>query len=226
MSRQPSKRWSRPDSVNVAHVVDRCRVLGPGERFVLWVQGCHKRCPGCHNPQFLEFKEAIWCGVEELVARILAVGGIEGVTFVGGEPFTQAMALSAVAMRAREAGLSVMVYSGYTIAELTSGKVPDAQLLLDAIDLLLDGPYLKDLPTQKPWRGSDNQQLIALSPRYAREVALWNQPLGQSFEMRVAADGTLEVLGIPPADLTVPLPSVGVRQHDRGTERQGDSGHA
>jgi anaerobic ribonucleoside-triphosphate reductase activating protein len=74
--------------------------------------------------------------------------------------------------------------------------------LLNASDLLMDGPYQQDLATQKPWRGSDNQQLIALSDRYGAEVRDWNQPTGQSFEMRVAPDGTLEVLGIPPASLT------------------------
>jgi anaerobic ribonucleoside-triphosphate reductase activating protein len=96
-----------------------------------------------------------------------------------------------------------MVYSGYTLEELTAGRVPDAELLLNAADLLMDGPYVKDLPTQRPWRGSDNQRLIALSGRYADKVEAWNEPLGQDFEMRVSADGTLEILGIPPADLSV-----------------------
>ena len=35
--------------------------------------------------------------------------------------------------------------------------------LLQDVDVLIDGPYLKDLPTTKPWRGSDNQRLIRLA---------------------------------------------------------------
>jgi anaerobic ribonucleoside-triphosphate reductase activating protein len=148
--------------------------------------------------------------VELLVSRVLATAGIEGLTIVGGEPFAQARALATLAAQVRRGGLSVMVYSGYTFEELASGKVPDARPLLGATDLLMDGPYLRDLPTQKPWRGSDNQQLIALSDRYStEEVAVWNQPVGQSFEMRVAPDGTLEVLGIPPATLVSAVSAAG-----------------
>jgi anaerobic ribonucleoside-triphosphate reductase activating protein len=101
----------------------------------------------------------------------------------------------------RAAGMTVMAYSGFEYEALLSEAVSDARLLLDSCDLLLDGPYLKDLPTQRPWRGSDNQRLIALSPRYAGLVDEWNEPTGQSFEIHVRDDGTLEVLGIPPASL-------------------------
>jgi len=81
---------SRPDAVNVAHMVERCRVLGPGIRFVLWAQGCLLRCPGCHNPQFQPFVSRIWLHVETLAHIVLQVPDIEGLTLVGGEPFFQA----------------------------------------------------------------------------------------------------------------------------------------
>jgi len=202
MNEQARGELSRPDAVNVAHLVECCHVLGPGERSVIWVQGCHLRCPGCHNPQYLPFVDAAWTTIEELERRILATTGIEGVTFVGGEPFAQARALGVLAQRIRRAGLSVMVYSGYTVEQLVSGVEPDAMWLLYSTDLLMDGPYCQELPTQKRWRGSDNQRLIALSTRYANEVEVWNRPVGQDFEVRVRADGTLEVLGIPPAALS------------------------
>lgn len=195
----------RHDAVNVAHVVERCRVLGPGERFVLWVQGCPLRCPGCHNPDFLAFRDATWVDVDVLRARIMASPGIEGVTYAGGEPFAQAGALARLARAVRRSGLTVMAYSGYAIEELASGTLPDARLLLDSLDLLMDGPYRQELPTQKPWRGSDNQRLLALSARYADRVEAWNRPTGQDFEVRVHADGTLEVLGIPPVGLVAQL---------------------
>jgi anaerobic ribonucleoside-triphosphate reductase activating protein len=207
--------------VNVAHIVEWCRVLGPGDRFVLWVQGCPLRCLGCHNPQFLPFVDAMWLAIEEIERRILAVGGLEGVTFVGGEPFAQARALGVLAQRIRRTGLSVMVYSGFTHEELLSGSVPFAEALLRASDLLMDGPYRRELPTRRPWRGSDNQRLIALSSRYANEVDAWNRPVGQDFEIRVRADGTLEVLGIPPASLAAPLEMVataGLSAIDRNRE--------
>ena len=215
------KALMRPEVVNVAHVVEHCRVLGPGDRFVVWVQGCLLRCPGCHNPQFLPFVDAAWTTTGELERRILTTTGIEGVTFVGGEPFSQARALGILAQRLRRSGLSVMAYSGYTVEQLVSGVEPDAMWLMYATDLLMDGPYRRDLPTRKPWRGSDNQRLVAVSSRYSSQVEAWNRPTGQDFEVRVRADGTLEVLGIPPAGLTdsahdlLPDPTVAVRPEAR-----------
>lgn len=200
-----TKGWlSRPGVVNVAHVVGRCRVLGPGERFCVWAQGCPLRCRGCHNPDFQPFRSATWLDVGDLADRIAGVHRIEGVTFLGGEPFVQAGALAELARRVRTAGLSVMVYSGFDLEQLRGGDVPGAAELLEQTDLLVDGPYRCDLPARKPWRGSDNQRLIALSDRYADRVEQWNRPTGQDFELRVRPDGGLEVLGIPPAELAAP----------------------
>jgi len=200
-----SDNWlHRPGSVNVAHLVERCCVLGPGRRFAIWVQGCPRRCPGCHNPGFQPFRDADWMTVDSLAARIVGRCDVEGITLVGGEPFVQAEALAGLSRRVREAGMTVMTYTGYTYESLLRGDVPHAKSLLQASDLLMDGPYRRDLPTGKPWRGSDNQRLIALSFRYAEWIEGWNEPTGQDFEIRVGADGSIEVLGIPPADLSHP----------------------
>lgn len=192
---------SRPSAVNVAHMVERCRVLGPGERFIIWVQGCPLRCPGCHNPQFQPFEDRTWMHVAELTSTVLAVKGIEGVTYVGGEPFAQAQALSKVSKQLRLAGLTVTTYTGFTIDELRSGKIHYAEALLNETDLLLDGPYRRDLPTNRSWRGSENQQLISLSDRYRKRISEWNAPIGQQFELRLSDRGEVIILGIPPADL-------------------------
>ena len=89
----------------------------------------------------------------------------------------------------------------------------------------MDGPYRQELPTQKPWRGSDNQRLVALSARYSDRVDAWNQPLGQDFEIRMQADGTLEVLGIPPAgwkDASCGTGSIAGQQPDRRNTWEGN----
>jgi len=195
---------SRPDAINVAHMVERCRVLGPGERLVLWVQGCPLRCPGCHNPQFQPFENATWIGVEELARAISAVAGIEGVTYVGGEPFAQAEALAGLSGFLHSSGLSVMAYSGFALEQLMDGVLPHSRQLLNQTDLLLEGPYMEDIPSERPWRGSDNQRLIALSDRYRSRIVEWNQPTGQQFEVRFDGDGGIEILGIPPRALLAP----------------------
>ena len=193
---------SRPDAVNVAHMVERCRVLGPGERFIIWVQGCSLRCAGCHNPQFQPFEDRTWISTKELASMILTVKGIEGVTYVGGEPFAQAEALSKVSKQLRSTGLTVMSYTGFTLDELGSKKFPHAKALLRETDLLMDGPYRRDLTTNRPWRGSENQQLISLSDQYCEKISEWNAPIGQQFEIRLSDQGEVIILGIPPAELT------------------------
>lgn len=194
---------SKPDAVNVAYMVERCRVLGPGERFVLWTQGCPLRCPGCHNPQYQPFEDRQWLTVDELTQKILSVASIEGITYAGGEPFVQAQALAKLSCKLRAAGLSVMTYSGFTYEELKQGCIAHADELLAETDLLLDGRYEQELLTDRPWRGSDNQRLIALSERYAKEVETWNQSTGQQFEIRMGENGRLDVLGIPPIELAI-----------------------
>jgi anaerobic ribonucleoside-triphosphate reductase activating protein len=211
---------SRPDAVNVAHMVERCTVLGPGVRFVVWTQGCSLRCPGCHNPQFQPFESRNWLDVGTLANMVLGEKDIEGLTLVGGEPFFQAEALVELSRRVRAVGLSVMAYSGFTLEQLQSDIVPHAGSLLREIDLLMDGPYRLDLPTERIWRGSDNQRLISLSHRYEGRVAQWDAQVGQQFEVRISAAGEVEFLGIWPAKLVDGHPgdSVGDRKEHNGNQ--------
>lgn len=155
-------------SVRVAQIVADTEAEGPGRRFAVWVQGCPLRCAGCCNPQMLKFEGGTETPVSELVAQALASArdkGIEGVSLLGGEPTAQAEALAEFAHAVRNAGLSVMVYSGFTRAELEAK--PDAAKLLAACDLLVDGPYDRMQPeSERRWIGSTNQVLHFLSDRY------------------------------------------------------------
>lgn len=160
---------ARADAVNVAEIVRRTGVEGPGERLALWVQGCPLRCAGCCNPHLLEFRDANWRAVDEVIAELVATPGIEGVTFLGGEPFSQAEALAKVARGVRAAGLSVMIFSGFTIEALRGKRAPaGAAALLAECDILVDGPYVASRASQdRRWIGSDNQRAHILTDRYA-----------------------------------------------------------
>ena len=125
--------------LNVALEVPRTEAEGPGVRYAVWVQGCPMRCRGCCNPEMLAFRPATERRASE-VAQAAIEADVDGVSFLGGEPFSQARALGEVARQVRAAGLNVMVYSGYTLDELGS-EVPDAAALLRHTDLLVDGRY-------------------------------------------------------------------------------------
>jgi anaerobic ribonucleoside-triphosphate reductase activating protein len=119
--------------------------------------------------------------VEDLAARIIESPEIEGVTFLGGEPFEQAEPLA---------------FSGYTYEVLGASSRGDWRRLLGAIDLLVDGPYDMSRPdAERPWVGSTNQRFRFLTPRY-RHLASQLAVVPDRVEVRIASDGHLFVNGM------------------------------
>lgn len=141
-------------------------VNGPGVRFVLWVQGCPIRCPGCFNREFWPFTPRHVVDIRDMAKQILSVPGIEGVTYTGGEPMAQAPALALLSETLREHGLTVVCYSGYTLEELRTKNDPWVNRLLANTDILIDGPFVESEAAALPWRGSRNQRVHFLTDRY------------------------------------------------------------
>lgn len=186
------------DALRVAERVACSEVEGPHRRYVVWVQGCSLRCPGCCNPELFAAAGGAVVGVAELAAEVLAARadhGIEGVTFLGGEPLEQIAGVTALARRVRAAGLGVLVFSGYTLAEVLAR--PGGAALLAVVDTLVDGRF--DATAREPVDGrrvigSRNQRLVHRTPRYA-DPALWRGP--RRIELRVGPAGEIGVLGDP-----------------------------
>jgi anaerobic ribonucleoside-triphosphate reductase activating protein len=177
--------------LNLARTLPRSAANGPGERFVLWVQGCPLACPGCWNADTWAFERRDLRSVEDLTAVILATEGIEGVTFTGGEPFAQARPLTALAERVRAAGLSVFVFTGYNLEELTR---PEHLALLAVTDVVVAGRYVEaERAGGLVWRGSANQRVHFLSGRYGPADM---EEVGE-VELHLGVDGTVTVTGFP-----------------------------
>ncbi|MFA6331718.1 MAG: 4Fe-4S single cluster domain-containing protein [Methanoregula sp.] len=183
--------------LNLSGFLLRSAVNGPGIRTVVWVQGCPIRCKGCFNTASWSFSPVITISVRELAGRILATEGIDGVTFSGGEPFAQAMPLAEVAEQVREAGLTVVTYSGYTHAELTQSRDPAWKRLFTATDLLIAGPYREDEACTAPFMGSANQQVIPLNERIIPESEILQKSKEETIEFTIAPDGTVTTTGFP-----------------------------
>jgi anaerobic ribonucleoside-triphosphate reductase activating protein len=187
-------------TLQVAQIVAATAAEGPGRRFALWLQGCPLRCPGCCNPEMLSFEGGQSLELDELLGQIRqahAQQQIEGLTLLGGEPFAHAAAVGELAERVQAAGLSMMVFSGYTLAELQQMSEASVARLLSQIDILVDGPYLREQPeTGRRWIGSANQQIHFLSSRYRADDPAWQMP--NTLEIRLTA-GALEVNGFPTA---------------------------
>jgi anaerobic ribonucleoside-triphosphate reductase activating protein len=140
--------------------------------------------------------------LDTLAARIgeARSRGVEGVTFLGGEPFEQPIALAAVARHARALAMTVMVFSGYTIDQLRARD--DAAELLAQVDLLVDGPYDRTQPEPAPpvgrrWIGSANQRMHYLTAAYSPEDPQMRE--ANTIEIRLSKQALL-INGWPTAD--------------------------
>jgi len=83
--------------LNISHIVEATEAEGPGLRFVIWVQGCLKRCKGCCNGELLKIKPAHLMRSNEIIQLLKNATEkypLEGLTFLGGEPFLQAKGLA------------------------------------------------------------------------------------------------------------------------------------
>jgi anaerobic ribonucleoside-triphosphate reductase activating protein len=132
--------------------------------------------------------------VEQIEAAVRAEN-VEGITLLGGEPLAHAAGAAAVARAVRARGLSVMVFSGYTLEE--ARRLPDPAIaeLLALTDILVDGPYLREQPeTRRRWIGSTNQRIHFLSNRYRADDPRWFLP--NTLEIRLRGP-ELTVNGFP-----------------------------
>ncbi|WP_371604192.1 radical SAM protein [Streptomyces sp. NBC_01220] len=184
-------------TLSVARTLDRCAVLGPGVRAVIWVQGCPLRCRGCVAAETLPFDGGTVHPVAELGDWLCGLPGIEGVTLSGGEPFAQPEALAALLdhVRSRRPDFTAMAYSGFRYEALLRGA-PERLALLRRLDLLVDGPYVASAQHGLRWRGSSNQRLVALTGRYTQVGT--EQDTSAGVELTVEADGSLSWAGVPP----------------------------
>src|SRR5882672_8624702 len=126
--------------LNIAHIVPCTEAEGPGRRFALWFQGCPLRCPGCCNPEMLPFAGGRAPSLKDVLAELdaaVAKSAVEGITLLGGEPLAHAAGAAALAREARWRGLSVMVFTGYTLTEAEGLPEPAVAELLGLTDLLV-----------------------------------------------------------------------------------------
>jgi anaerobic ribonucleoside-triphosphate reductase activating protein len=187
-----------PGKIRISTWSNATTTEGPGTRYALWVQGCSLRCRGCTNPNMFDPRRGIESEVQEIVNSIESAqqeSSIEGITLLGGEPFEQPSALAEIAQAAHQRGLSVMVFSGYTLEEIRSSNHLGVQRLLEATDLLVDGRFEQDLLSHtRRWIGSTNQRVHYLSARYAAHDM--PEDSVQSIQIRMVGD-QIEVTGWP-----------------------------
>lgn len=146
--------------LRLSGLIEESIVDGPGIRTTIFSQGCPHKCIGCHNPETWSFEGGTLIEEEKIIEIIKVNPLIRGVTFSGGEPFSQAKPFSLLAQNLKREGYEIASYTGYTIEQLLSGT-NEQKVLLENLDILIDGPFVLGLKTMnKIFRGSSNQRII------------------------------------------------------------------
>lgn len=178
-------------------------ILGPGNRAVLWTQGCTRVpiCEGCIGESARDPRGGKLESTERICQWILSCPQIDGITISGGEPFDQAAAVAELIrmVRASRPDLSLVVYTGRYYEQLLEQAASDQATaeLLSQIQVLIDGPYVAALDDGVPYRGSSNQRILILDKTYRPQAQAYytNQP-GRKIELIVTPEGT-RMVGVP-----------------------------
>jgi len=167
------------------------KVNGPGNRFVLWTQGCSKGCSECFNPETWStniYKELSPTQIFELIKNF----EVDGVTISGGDPLEQEdellellMLLSTMRLRK-----GVILFSGFTRAEISSNFIREQ--CLKYIDVLIDGRYEKNLKVDFSLRGSSNQEFYFFSDKISSDELSFDQEIEIS-----SLEGDIMMTGFP-----------------------------
>ena len=166
-------------------------VLGPYKRFIVWVQGCKRRCKGCIAKDSWALDGGELVEVDTIVQQILRQENIEGITISGGEPFLQQDALCELIRKVREhKDIGVIIYTGMKYSEIENTA------LAHSADLIIDGEYIEELNDNKSLRGSSNQNVLCLTERYENIVSEYYGRNGRKIEL-ILADGVTKMIGIP-----------------------------
>lgn len=153
---------------------------------------------GCGVPHTWAVNGGRSVDADSLVDEIISDKSVEGVTFLGGEPFAQAAALAHIGHRIRGNGMSVVTFTGYLYEEVKAASRGDYDELLAVTDLLIDGPFQRDnVEFSRPWVGSSNQRFHFLTGRYAH-IASQFASMRNKLEVRIKPEGQILVNGLAP----------------------------
>lgn len=182
--------------MNVARLLYPVRVLGPGDRIGLWVCGCSRGCEGCSNPELWEQRDEYEIALSELLSliqRISVSHSVDGFTISGGEPMDQAKELSELIQQIQIIADDILIYSGYKLEELKKRSDPYTEHILRTAAVLIDGAYIEELNQDSVLRGSSNQCVHILNPKYQERYDHYFSTAHNQIQNFTTSDGIVSV---------------------------------
>lgn len=152
-------RVVRVEGIMIMKIVEQTMADGPGLRTSVYCAGCYHNCPNCHNPQTHDINNGIYVSMDDLVKKLLD-DPCNGITFSGGDPLYQVDEFTELAKRIKQqSDKNIWLYTGFMYEQIKQS--PKLRQILDYIDIVVDGPYIDHLKTDKiSFRGSKNQRII------------------------------------------------------------------
>lgn len=148
--------------MNYAEIYECDSLNGDGFRTVLFVTGCSHKCDGCYNKSTwnprngTEFTRDTQRTLFEYVNKPY----IKGLTLSGGDPMHPSNAPTILELvkdfKKVFPHKDIWLWTGYRFHEIPENAKP----ILCYIDVIVDGKYIKELKTDKKFRGSDNQVIF------------------------------------------------------------------
>ncbi len=181
----------------IARLKNDCQVLGPGHRAVVWFHGCSRGCPGCIAVEMNHSEDYKTMTAKELYDWVASCDGIEGVTLSGGEPMeqdTEALCDFLRLVHQDKRKLGVILFTGYHLEELEQlGK----NIIIQYIDVLVDGPYEEQKNNGLDLRGSFNQRFHFLTSRYEGMRDAFFGDKRRNLEFDINMNNDVVINGIP-----------------------------
>jgi len=165
--------------------------LGPEKRIGIWLQGCNIRCKDCMSKHTWDKDEQYLKSIEDVCEEILSYNS-SNITISGGEPFDQPQALFEFLKYIRNYFDDILIYSGYTYEYLKN----KFSYILQYIDVLIDGPFDKSLPTDKIYKGSENQRIFLFNKTLIDKYILFMTQTKRNLQF-IQQNNNLYILGIP-----------------------------
>jgi anaerobic ribonucleoside-triphosphate reductase activating protein len=187
-------------AIEISRMLYPVRVLGPGTRAGIWVQGCTIGCAGCLARDTWPLRPELAVPVGDILAWLDGLPEpLDGVTISGGEPLQQpgpvAHLLAGIRAWRGDRPIDVLLFTGYVWSRACRSTE-----VLAGCDAVVVGPYIERRNVgDTPLRGSDNQHIVALTElgrlRYGSDAELTPRGL-----QAMLIDGRMFMAGIPRGD--------------------------
>lgn len=153
--------------MNYMSIMEQDIVNAPGIHTVIWVSGCHHRCPGCFNSNAWDFNAGneFTESAKQYILNNVGEDICDGLVVLGGEPLAdnnkEDVTNLILECKHKYPSKNIWVYTGYTYEELLERNDTTINTCLNHIDVLVDGRFEEDKKSHSlKYRGSSNQRII------------------------------------------------------------------